>query len=94
MIVIRQPNGKLRLMADGEELKLQPGENIMRRVEDTTADEFVRAGIKWGDVVAWAATKAGVKQCGACRARQASLNKIRELGVAEAIRQIKETLGK
>lgn len=94
MIIIRQLSGRIRLMADGEEPKLQPGEKIMRRVEDTTANEFVKAGIQWGDVVAWAATKAGVKQCGACRARQAILNKIAELGVVEAIRQIKDTLGK
>lgn len=94
MLVIKQKNGRVRLIAEGHDPRLKDGEVIMRQIEDTTASEFYEAGIKWGDVVAWATASLGIRQCGQCKARQAILNKIGELGVAETLRQIKETLGK
>ena len=90
-LVIRQTNGSVRLMASGIDPALQEGEEILREVPDSLADDFYNSGIKWGDVIAWAATKVGIDSCGNCKTRQFILNHIAENGVAETIRQIKET---
>jgi hypothetical protein len=87
MQIIRQRNGAVRVMED-DNVELQEGETILKRLPEQLHEN----GIKWGDVVAWAAKKVGAKQCAPCKARQTILNHIQQNGVVETIRLIKETI--
>jgi len=48
-------------------------------------------GIKWGTAIKWVTSRAGIKQCSSCVAREKILNSAKELGWAETLRQIKDT---
>lgn len=61
-------------------------------IEDEVHSNLEKSGIKWGDAIAWTTKKLGIKQCAPCKARQEILNSAKELGWAETIRQLKETL--
>ena len=51
-----------------------------------------RNGIQWGSAIAWVTKRIGVRQCSSCKAREEILNSAKELGWAETIRQLKETV--
>jgi hypothetical protein len=51
-----------------------------------------KAGIKWGTAIKRVTSWIGLKQCSGCKAREVILNKSRELGWAETLRQLKDTL--
>jgi hypothetical protein len=51
-----------------------------------------QAGIQWGTAIKKVTGWIGMRQCSSCKAREVILNKANELGWAETIRQIKETL--
>lgn len=86
-VQVRHPEGTV-LRVEGKTLVADP-----QRPEDVRfRQELEREGVKWGDVVKWITTKLGVEQCASCRTRQEILNRARQLGWKEAIRQIKETL--
>jgi hypothetical protein len=78
---------------------LLPGEQItgVDWLCDPTAekDELERKlqeeGIPWGKVVKAMAGRLGVKQCSACKAREAILDQAKKNGWAETFRQLKET---
>lgn len=55
-------------------------------------EQLAQHGIQWGDAIAWTAKKLGLRQCAPCKARQQILNSAKELGWAETLRQLKETL--
>lgn len=92
-IVIEGPNGR-RFVEEGAAFTLEPGERVIgseRYVSDAlqkTADEL---GIGLGDLIAKATKAFGIKPCAPCEKRRQILNRIGELGVAETIRQLKET---
>lgn len=58
---------------------------------DEVERELEKAGVKWGDAVAWVTKKFGIQQCSRCKARQEIMNHASELGFAETMKQIKET---
>lgn len=51
-----------------------------------------KSGIQWGTAIKWVTTHIGLKQCSSCKAREAILNQVKELGWAKTLRQISETL--
>jgi len=51
-----------------------------------------KSGVQWGSAIAWVTKRIGLKQCSSCRAREEILNAASELGWAETMKQIKETL--
>ena len=96
MILLQNPAGDIRKVAEGVPYRLLPGEQIIgssanedKLVMETALSE---AGVKWGDAVAWVTKRLGIKQCAPCKARQEILNHMGEYGVAETIRQLKETI--
>jgi len=50
-----------------------------------------RGGVKWGSVIAWATSKAGIKKCTACAARELILNNVKEVGWTETLKAITAT---
>lgn len=54
-------------------------------------EELNKAGIQWGDAIAWVTKKIGVKQCAPCKARQEILNHAKENGWVATLKSIKET---
>jgi hypothetical protein len=66
------------------------GPNI--QVSDEVGINLERAGIKWGDAIAWATSKFGISQCSSCKARQAILNKVGEVGWIETLKELKKTI--
>lgn len=52
--------------------------------------ELVKAGIPWGDAIAWATKSIGIEGCEACKSNQALYNQSFKLGLKETIRRIKE----
>ena len=51
-----------------------------------------QAGIKWGSAIKRVTQWIGLKQCSGCKAREVILDKAKELGWAETLRQLKDTL--
>ena len=51
-----------------------------------------KAGIQWGTAVKKVTSWIGLRQCSSCKAREVILNKAAELGWAETLRQLKDTL--
>jgi hypothetical protein len=85
-ISIKHPDGTV-LQRTGKTLiavPKRPPSIILRK-------DLEKEGIQWGDAIKWATDKLGIKQCARCRQDQAILNQARQLGLAETIRQIKET---
>ena len=78
---------------DGSELQIEGGKLsfVQRSVEHQLNEELGKHGIAWGDAIAWATHKAGIKQCAECKKRQVILNQAKRLGVVETVRQIAET---
>lgn len=50
------------------------------------------AGVQWGSAIKRVTSWIGLKQCSGCKAREVILNKAKELGWAETIKQLKDTL--
>ena len=96
MILLQNAAGKIRKVAEGMPYRLLPGEFVAGstqnedqiRVETALAEN----GIKWGDAVAWVTKRLGITQCAPCKARQEILNHMGEFGLAETIKQLKETI--
>ena len=99
-IVIRSISGAIREGNEDENFILAPGEMVVSsranyEAQKTAVEldaELARQGIKWGDVIAAFTKRLGIKPCSSCKRRQAILNHVKEIGVKEALRQIKETL--
>ena len=85
--MVTHPDGT-KLQNEGKKLVVAP----QRPEEIRFRDEVEKAGVQWGDAIAWVTGKMGIRQCAPCHARQEILNHARQLGWAETIRQIKETL--
>ena len=51
-----------------------------------------KAGIKWGTAIKKVTSWIGIKQCSGCKAREVILDKAKELGWAETIKQLKDTI--
>ena len=60
------------------------------KVVSETKKELARSGIKWGDAIAWATSKVGMKGCAPCKANQELYNQSLILGLKETARRIKE----
>ena len=58
---------------------------------DKLNDMMERNGVQWGSAVKWVASRMGIKQCSACKAREEILNHVKKHGWVETIRQLKET---
>ena len=54
-------------------------------------DELASHGVQWGDAIAWATKKLGIRQCAPCKARRLILNNVSKNGWADTIKQIKGT---
>ena len=87
-IMVEHPAGTSLTMEGG---RLQVESPSHRSLEYQLNDAMGKEDIKWGDAIAWATSKLGIEACAACRARQRILNHAKQLGIAETIRQIKET---
>jgi hypothetical protein len=93
-----------RWMEENKPYQRLPGEYIVdgairwdcgpqnEAVEDTVMATLEKAGIPWGDAIAWVTKKIGIQQCAPCKARQEILNNASKNGWTETLRQIKETL--
>lgn len=53
---------------------------------------LAKSGVEWGTAIKKVTSWIGLKQCSGCRAREVILNKAKELGWSETIKQLKETL--
>lgn len=80
----------IHLYINGQHRATVPNDYFDTPEQKAAQAEIEASGIQWGDVVAWATKKLGMNQCAKCKARQLILNHIKELGVSEAIRQIRE----
>jgi hypothetical protein len=88
VIKVTHPDGTELTMEGG---KLTASAPSHRSLEAQFNEELGKEGVKWGDAVAWITKKVGIEQCAACRSRQYILNHLKQLGVRETVRQIKET---
>ena len=87
-VMVRHPDGT-KLRVEGKTLIADP-----QRPEDVRfRKELEASGLQWGDAVKWMADKLGIEQCPSCRETQIVLNNVRQLGWAEAIRQIRQIKG-
>ena len=101
-IILKSERGE-RLINENEPYRLAPGEKISgvdydcgpQFPGDTGPDvraELDASGIAWGDAVAWVTKRLGIRQCAPCKARQEILNQASQIGWAETMKQIKDTL--
>lgn len=97
-IILKSPLGERRI-PENVSYQLLKGEKIIGvdwacdGSDQTSVDaELAKSGLKLGDAIAWVTKKFGIQQCSACAARQQILNHARELGFAETLKQIKETM--
>jgi len=79
------------LRVDGNTLVSENAHPLGRSLEYQVKEALSKEGIKWGDAITWVTKKVGIEQCPKCKARQKILNEAKKLGIAETIRQIKET---
>ena len=100
-IILQGPAG-IRKVAEGAPYRLEAGEFVAGSEnsfenDKNTSDLVVLAsehGIAWGDMLA-AVTKAlGIKPCKSCEQRRLIMNRVSEIGVAEAFELIRETFRK
>lgn len=107
-LVIRMANGGTRNIAADAlgqyRYRLGPGESFVGEFDsscagveivdrgETVDEKLAKEGLGLGDAIAWVTKKVGIKQCAPCKARQEILNHAHELGWAETLKQIKETL--
>lgn len=96
-IILKSPLGERKVL-EGEPYQLMIGEYIDGVDYNCSGDEvrdvdtqLEKAGIKWGDTIAWVTKRLGIKQCAPCKARQEILNHASEHGWKETLRQIKGT---
>lgn len=89
-IAIEHPTGTT-ITLEGGKLEVETPAN--RSLESKLTDAMGKEGIQWGDAIAWATSKLGIQECAGCKARRQILNQAKNLGIAETIRQIKETYG-
>lgn len=97
LIIIEDANGKQRTVEEGQVFTLREGEKVIgstAAVEEQKelADVARGTGLLLGDAVAKMTKAFGIKPCSACEQRRKILNRIRQQGVAETIKQLKETL--
>lgn len=87
-IVIDHPQD-IELSFDGHTLRstLKSHRSLEAQLNEALGSE----GIQWGDAIAWATDKAGVKPCAPCKSRIHILNHVKQLGLKETLRQLKET---
>lgn len=96
MIILKnRVSNQLEKWPDGEPYNGRDWE----AVDSTTNQELTELdqalaneGIHWGDMVSKATKLFGIKPCSSCEKRRQILNKVQEIGLAETLRQIKETL--
>lgn len=85
------PDGNVRGKRKGETIVgVKPDCGVIQP-RDIVDDEMEKAGVAWGDAIAWVTKRIGIKQCSPCKARQEILNSAGQLGFAETFRQIKDT---
>ena len=94
-VVIANENGEQRIVEEGA-VRLLPGEKVIGSLihnkENAVMIEVVKqTGLPLGDVIARATKAFGIQPCVSCTKRIKILNRISEIGIAEAVRQIKET---
>ena len=100
-IILQGPQG-IRKVAEGVRYRLEKGEIVIGseasfEMDQNTTDLAILAsehGIAWGDMLA-AATKAlGIQPCKSCEQRRLIMNRVNEIGVANAFELIKATFRK
>lgn len=87
-IVVNHPAGTSLNLEGG---RLSMNMESHRSLESQLTNAMGQEGVKWGDAIAWATKHLGIEACAACKARQRILNHAKSLGIAETVRQIKET---
>ena len=100
-IIWQMPNGKEFKVPENEAHTPPMGAVNTGRIDwecakgDVDSDMYrgmmAQHGVQWGSAVKWVASRIGIKQCSACKAREEILNHVKEHGWAETIRQLKET---
>lgn len=99
-IIWQLPNGERYLVAENKAHHPSPGAFNTGVIDwtcdgNTERDEIdamiEHNGIQWGSAIKWVTQRIGIKQCSACKAREAILNHVKEHGWAETIRQLKDT---
>lgn len=87
-IVVTHPEGTELKMEDGRLSAQVPSH---RSIEAQLNEEMSKHGVQWGDAIAWATSSLGIQPCPACKKRIHILNRAKQLGIVETVRQIKET---
>jgi hypothetical protein len=100
LIAIKDKEGNVRYMQSPARLKL--GDEVLGHVryndrthqpeQQTIQTVLSHEGIKWGDAIAWATSKVGIKGCAPCKANQELYNQSLKLGLQETARRIKAWL--
>lgn len=97
MIVLKGPNG-IRRVEEGVPYRMLPGEQVIGSEMDKTEEELNNAlekeSMGLGDFVekAFSILPKAIRptHCSQCERRKLVLNRIKEIGVKEAIKQIRE----
>jgi len=91
-IIINGPSGKREVIA-GKPFILNNGEKVIgARTANTINELSEKTGIKLGNIIAKATKAFGIKPCSKCEQRRQILNKVSEIGIMKAVKQIGSTL--
>ena len=98
MIVLQDIEGNLREVPAGIPYKMQPGERVVGSRASYQADlldnevkqQAESMGIPYGDYLAKLTRVLHIPHCSKCEQRKLIMNKISQIGWAEALRQVKE----
>jgi hypothetical protein len=98
-IILETPNGTTYRWPDNQARTPVPGEKIVgvdwacgpQILEDEVNARLKEEGIQWGSAIKWVTQRIGLKQCSSCKAREEILNRVKELGWAQTLKELKET---
>ena len=96
LVVLKMPDGSERKVAENTEFTLRPGERVSHSMPDEQFESDLETiaqetGLPLGDIIARATKAFGITPCTSCEKRIKILNRIKEAGVVETIKRLKET---
>ena len=98
MIILQDLEGKLREVPENTPYQMHPGERVVGSRASYQADlldnevkqQAESMGIPYGDYLAKLTKILHIPHCSKCEQRKLIMNRISQIGWAEALRQVKE----